>query len=249
MKEPFDTKAISTKSSKGKGKWAGMKPEAIAKAWKDESERACGLGNWYHDQRENDILGCLTIEKEGVTLPVIHPMYDESNRKIASSQQLTDGIYPELMVYLKSAGICGQSDLVEIVNGHVNITDYKTNKKIETTSYVNWEGMSKRMLAPMSHLDDCHINHYALQLSIYMYIILKHNPRMKPGSMNIHHISFEEEDVANEFGYPIHKLDANGEPVIRNIDAYHLPYLRDEVVTLLNWYKSNQHNLHNKKKK
>jgi hypothetical protein len=184
-----------------------------------------------------------------VTLPVIHPMYDESQRKIASSQQLTDGIYPELLVYLKSAGICGQSDLVEIVNGQVHITDYKTNKKIETTSYVNWEGMSKRMLAPMSHLDDCHINHYALQLSIYMYIILKHNPRMKPGSMNIHHISFEEEEATNEFGYPIHKLDANGEPIIKNIDAYHLPYLRDEVVTLMNWYKSNQHNLHNKKKK
>ena len=29
------------------------------------------------------------------------------------------------MVYLKSAGICGQSDLVEVINGVVHITDYK----------------------------------------------------------------------------------------------------------------------------
>jgi hypothetical protein len=249
LKEPFDTKNIAAKSARAtKSKWYGMKPEEIVQAWKDESERACGLGNWYHDQREGDILGCTTIEREGVALPVIHPMYDENNRKIASAQQLADGIYPELLVYLRSAGICGQSDLVEVVNGVVSITDYKTNKKIETKSYVNWEGISKRMLAPLSHLDDCHINHYALQLSIYMYIIIKHNPKLKPGSLTIHHISFEEEEQTNEFGYPVHKTDANGEPIIREITPYSLPYLRDEVVTLLAWYKANQHNLHNKKK-
>jgi hypothetical protein len=39
--------------------------------------------------------------------------------KIAPNQKLDPGVYPEHMVYLKSAGICGQSDLVEVVNGKV----------------------------------------------------------------------------------------------------------------------------------
>ena len=36
-----------------------------------------------------------------------------------------------ILVYLKSARLCGQADLVEIVNGYINITDYKTNKEIK----------------------------------------------------------------------------------------------------------------------
>ena len=58
------------------------------------------------------------------------------------------------MVYLKSAGICGQSDLVEVVNGHVNIIDYKTNKEIKMESFKNWEGISEKMLHPVSNLED-----------------------------------------------------------------------------------------------
>ena len=53
------------------------------------------------------------------------------------------------MVYLKSAGICGQSDLVEVVNGKVSIIDYKTNKEIKMQSYVDWEGISQKMQFPV----------------------------------------------------------------------------------------------------
>jgi hypothetical protein len=153
-------------------------------------------------------------------------------------QKLDPGVYPEHMVYLKSAGLCGQSDLVEVVNGRVNIIDYKTNKEIKTESFKNWEGMSEKMLPPVEHLDDCNFNHYALQLSIYMYIILKHNPKLQPGKIFIHHITFETEGE-DQYGYPIAKLDENGEPKVLEVIPMPVPYLYDEVISVINYLKEN----------
>ena len=69
-----------------------------------------------------------------------------------------------------------------------------------------------------------------------MYIILKHNPKLKPGKLIIHHITFEEQDEKDQFGYPVLKLSDTGEPIIRNIEIYELPYLKQEVSDILNWY-------------
>lgn len=249
LKQPFDGKTIAKKSAANKkSKWYGMTPEQIQEVWKKEADRACNLGNWYHDQRERDILDCKTIVRYETELPVIRPMQDENGKKVAPSQKLIPGIYPEHMVFLRSAGICGQSDLVEVANNEVHITDYKTNKEIKTESFKNWEGVSQKMLAPVSHLDDCNLNHYNLQLSIYMYIILKHNPGLKPGKLTIHHIMFEEEDEKDEYGYPILKKDDNGDPIIKDIVKYDLPYLKDEVMAIMMWYKDNKGKIAKQKK-
>jgi hypothetical protein len=175
-------------------------------------------------------------------------MFDENGQKMAPSQKMIDGIYPEHMVYLRSVGICGQSDLVEVANGHVHITDYKTNKEIKSESFKNWEGMSQKMNFPVSHLDDCNLNHYNLQLSIYMFMILKHNPNLKAGKLTIHHIIFEEEDEKDQYGYPVSKLNENGEPIVKEIIQFDLPYLKDEVIAILSWYKENAASLAKKKK-
>ena len=149
------------------------------------------------------------------------------------------------MVYLKSVGICGQSDLVEIVNGKVNIIDYKTNKEIKTESYTDWEGKSDKLSPPLDNLDDCNFNHYALQLSIYMYIILKHNPKLKPGRIFIHHISFEQEDV-DKWGYPIAKLNYNNEPIVKEVIPIAIPYLVDEVISIMHYLHDNKYKIKKK---
>ena len=238
FKEPFNSKSIAEKVSKNKkSKWYGMKPQEIEDAWKTESERALELGTFYHNQRESDLCSFASIEKEGIPLPVYSPI-EKEGIKYAPEPKLTEGIYPEHMVYLKSAGICGQSDLVEVINGRVNIIDYKTNKEIKTESYVNWEGISKKMLHPVNNLDDCSFNHYALQLSIYMYIILKHNPKLKPGEIYIHHVVFEQEGE-DEFGYPIYKKLSNGDPVVKEVIQMEVPYLKEEIMSIIFWLKDN----------
>lgn len=239
FKQHFDADAIAIKSSKNKrSKWYGLSPQEIKDAWKAESKRATDLGTWYHNQREADLCSLNTIEREGECIPIFKPIEEEGVKK-APPQKLVDGVYPEHLVYLKSAGLCGQSDLVEVINGKVNITDYKTNKEIKTESYVNWEGISQKMDPPLSHLDDCNLNHYALQLSLYMFIILKHNPKLKPGTLTIHHIIFEEVDK-DKWGNPIAARDTNGDPIVQDIVQYDLPYLKTEITELIKWKMSQQ---------
>ena len=238
FKPSFNAKAQAKKSSKNKkSKWYNMSEEDILSAWNGESDRAKGLGNWYHGQREKDILEFDTIERHGIEIPIIKPIEDNKGVKIAPDQKLSNGVYPEHFVYLKSAGICGQADLVEVVNNKLYITDYKTNKEIKEKGFTNWEGITSKMFKPVNHLDDCNLNHYSLQLSLYAYIIKKHNPTLKIGSLILQHVKF---DVAkmDKNGYPVTKV-VNGEPVVGEIKMYELPYLQDEVRNIIMWLKDN----------
>jgi hypothetical protein len=215
-----------------------MKPEEIQAHWAHETDRAVTAGSWYHDQRESDLTSIDTIQRSGVNIPIIKPIWD-GKLKIAPNQKLTEGIYPEHFVYLKSAGICGQSDRVEVIKDTVDVIDYKTNKEIKKASFVNWEGKSQKMLGPCEHLDDCNFNHYSLQLSTYMYIILKHNPRYKPGKMMLHHVIFEREGE-DKFGNPIPKKDSNGDPIVSTVVPYEVPYLKSEVLAMINHIQDNK---------
>lgn len=242
FKQPFEADIIAEKSSRSKkSKWFGMSPTEIKNAWKSEAKRATDLGTWYHNCREKDICELETMERSGVTVPIVKPIEIEGV-KYSPDQKLSDGVYPEHMVYLKSAGLCGQSDLVEVVDGMVNITDYKTNKEIKVEGFTNWEGITTKMIKPVGHLDDCNLNHYSLQLSLYMYIILKHNPKLKPGLLTIHHILFEEVGK-DKFGNPITALDSNGDPIVKDIVQYDLPYMKAEIMSLLHWLEDNRHKI------
>ena len=238
FKPKFDPKGQAKKSAKNKrSKWYGMTEKEILDAWDNETKRAIKLGNFYHNQRETDILDFKTIERDGKEIPIIRPLVDENTGvKIAPEQRLSDGLYPEHLVYLKSAKLCGQADLVEIVNNTINITDYKTNKEIKEKGFTNWEGITSKMFNPVGHLDDCNLNHYNLQLSIYAYIIRKHNPKLKIGKLTVQHVKFKQigED---KHGYPINE-HINGEPILEEIKMYELPYLKQEVINIVNWLKN-----------
>jgi hypothetical protein len=236
FKKPFDADLIAEKSSKNKkSKWYGMSPEEIKEAWKNESFKATNLGTWYHNQRELAYTSCDTIEQGGCLLSIFKPIENDGIKK-APNQKLSDGIYPEHMVYLKSAGLCGQADRVEVINGFVHIYDYKTNKEIKSTGYTNWEGLTDKMLSPVTNLDDCNLNHYALQLSFYMYMILKHNPKLKPGKMIIEHIVFKEAGK-DAYNNRVVLYDEMGEPVVDEIVKYEVPYLKAEVINIINYLK------------
>lgn len=246
FKPKFDAKAQSVKSSKNKkSKWYGMTPEDIQKAWTNEAKRATDLGTWYHNQRESDLCELETLQRQGITVPIFKPKVEEDGLKYAPDQKLVEGVYPEHLVYLKSAGLCGQSDYVEVVNGHVNILDYKTNKEIKTAGFTNWEGITAKMDAPVNHLDDCNLNHYNLQLSLYMYMILKHNPHLKPGKLVLHHIKFVEAG-RDQFDNPIAARNEMGDPIVEEIVNYDVPYLKKEAVDLINYLKDNKDKLKKK---
>lgn len=242
FKEPFDEIKMSEACSKGKNpKYAGKTPAEIRKIWKNENTRAVTLGSWYHDQRERDVLSCNTVTRNGRELTIVDPLMD-GNIKLAPAQSLSEGVYPEHLIYLMSAGICGQADRVEVVADKINLYDYKTNKEIKKEGFKDKAGKTKKMLPPLSHLDDCNFNDYALQLSIYMYMMLKHNYNLEPGIMQIDHIEFQIVGL-DEFGYPIVDLDAEGHPVVKSVTPYNVPYLKNEVLTMFKYLSNNKDKL------
>lgn len=222
-------------AKKRKSKWYGMKPEHIRKIWDEENRRSTDLGGWYHDKQERDLWCKPFLQKGDSKLSIYKPQFEEG-LKIAPCQQLVDGVYPEFMTYMALRKISGQIDRLEVFDGFANIKDYKTNKSIDTEGYVNWQGKSKRMLAPLSHLDDCNFVHYSLQLSLYMYMILLHNPHLKPGLMEIDHVRFAQEGQT-EHGFPITATDTMGDPIIEALDNYEIPYLADEVYQIMLYLK------------
>lgn len=231
-KEEFFHVLVAQKSIKNKkSKWYGMTVEEVIAIWENESKRSTVLGTWYHNKREQSLYQKGFYNFEGIDYPVIKPLELEGI-KIAPKQELTSGIYPEHFVYLKSVGICGQSDRVDVIGNDLYIKDYKTNKKIDREGYVNWEGRSKKLKPPLNHLDDCHYEHYALQLSTYAYIIKKHNPTLNVKSLILEHVAFEEKEK-DEYGNPVIVLDENNEPIIKEIEEIKLPYYKREVELMI----------------
>jgi hypothetical protein len=245
--EPFDAIAVSEKCSKGKNpKYSGKDPADIRAMWNKESKRSTDLGSWYHNQREKDMLQFKFVTRDGIEIPIIKPVMS-GKIKLAPEQKIGPGLYPEHFVYLRSASVCGQADRIEVIGDTVHVFDYKTNKEIKRKGHEFWDGTVKKMLGPLRHLDDCELNTYTLQLSLYMYIIIKHNPMLKPGNIQIQHVQFEI-DRLDENGYPVHALNPVGEPIISKIELIDLPYLKKEVLAMLKWLKINKemllHNEH-----
>lgn len=245
FKQPFDEKQAYKSVKNRKSKWFGMDPEDVKIVWKEENKRSTDIGSLYHNSQEAIIVNHDFIIKDGKRLQVFKPII-ENGLKYSPDQKLKEGIYPEHLVYLKSAGLCGQSDKVDIIDGRVHISDYKTNKKIEAHGYKSWDGSVSMMMDPIGHLEDCHLNHYALQLSIYMYMIIKHNPKLKPGLIRIEHIIFEIESE-NQYGYPIVAMDEFDQPIVKDVVVYDLPYLYDEVISMVNWLHDNKDKVKTKK--
>ena len=130
-----------------------------------------------------------------------------------------------------------------IIKREVNEEDKRSkkiyiNKEIKEKGFTSWEGITNKMFKPVNHLDDCNLNHYSLQLSIYAYIIKKHNPKLKIGKLVIQHVKFKQVGE-DKNGYPINE-SLNGEPVLDTIKLYELPYLLDEVTSLMMWIKENK---------
>jgi hypothetical protein len=244
FKEPFDKIKQADACSKGKNpKYNKMTPEEIITLWDSENKRAINLGSWYHDQRERDVLACNTITRKGKELTIVNPLMD-GLVKLAPDQQLVEGIYPEHLVYLKSAGVCGQADRIEVVDEFIDVYDYKTNKEIKIEGFVNKAGKKKKMLGPLAHLDECNYNEYALQLSTYMYIMCKHNFNLKPGKIQLDHIEFEI-DHLDKNGYPVVATDAMGDPLVKKVTPYELPYMKKEVIAMFKYVQEHREKILN----
>lgn len=201
--------------------------QAILDAWQEENKRSCDRGTKIHAELENSLYG----KRRDIDLAKYQIGGKFECIKDHNELDLEYGVYPEYLIHRVSEDgklrIAGQIDLLVKKGNKIIIADYKTNKEIKTKSFYDKnKKSSEKMKYPLNNIDDVNYWHYTLQLSTYAWMIQKLNPE------------FEIEDLVM-----IH-FDHND-----NMTVYHLPYLKEEVIKMLAYYKKESQLQENKRKR
>lgn len=189
--------------------------QAILDAWDLENKNSCERGTKIHAELENSFYK----KKKNIDLSKYQIGGKFECIKDHNELDLENGVYPEYLISRVSDDgklrIAGQIDLLVKKGNKIIIGDYKTNKKIDVKSFFDSKTKSStKMKYPLNNLDDCNYNHYCLQLSTYAWMIQKYNPEFEIEDLVLIH--FDHSD---------------------NMTVYHLPYLKDEVIKMLAYYK------------
>lgn len=201
--------------------------QAILDTWDMENRNSCERGTRIHADLENSFYK----KKKDIDLSKYQIGGKFECIKDYNNLDLENGVYPEYLISRVSEDgklrIAGQIDLLVKRGNKIIIGDWKTNKKIETKSFFNSKTKtSVKMKYPLNNLDDVNYWHYTLQLSTYAWMIQKKNPEFEIEDLVLVH--FDHSD---------------------NMTVYHLPYLKDEVIRMLSFYKKESILAENKKKR
>ena len=155
--EGFDSLKIATKLINNYPKYAGYTVESLIAEW----DSAADYGTTVHDEIENWI-------KNGIE-PVEQKAKNGKNWLENYQLKSNIDILSEIIVYSTELKIAGTVDILAKDNntGQYELIDWKTSKKIETVSYGHKMGthdVTKKVM-------DCNFYHYALQLSLYRYLL------------------------------------------------------------------------------
>ena len=215
FQEYVDWNAIAEK----KAKKMKVSKEDLLKEWDDKKNKGADKGTKFHKMMEDKYLEM----KQGITIEQTpcKVSFVDTVGGIKEDDKVTledNTVYTEKMIWSKKYKICGTADLVEVVNGKINIKDYKTNEKLDFFAWYHPTKGPKKLLSPLSHLQDCNFNIYSIQINVYMYMLLQHNRNLKMGDMYILHIPFDEDNNPLE---PVpHKVDNLQAEVKKMFDVF-----------------------------
>ena len=177
-KKPFD----KIYWSKRKADERGITVDEILAEWDYKAKVSTEKGTAFHNYVENYLSNRIfpypesriksvpefkgedpVKEKFDVLVPMFHRFYDRMRGMLIP-------IRSEFVIGDKDLNIAGMIDQIfyNKKSKMLEIWDWKTNKEISSSN--KWE----KFQSPISHLDQCELNAYSLQLSIYKYIIQKH---------------------------------------------------------------------------
>lgn len=191
----------------------GITKEEVLKEWNDNMVRAQKMGTAVHDAIEQRLRYGFCDNKE------FEYYADWVARYVAHYGKA----YPESTFYLESAKLAGTSDLpltrTSSKKSILDIKDFKTNvisyDSTRRDSYTNEiVHTNTYMTGPVSHLEDCNYNHYALQLSTYMYMA-EVQLGFKPGNIELILTPWKE---------------------IVEPQTVKMPYMREEVRLMIEYY-------------
>ena len=203
----FDAEAIAEKVAVRDGKSI----QEVLDEWKVKNELACEKGHlghlyaqslWNKENVLDEIKSCSTSLKTPLKL-ILQQANNFYNDYKGRLEQITD----EFVVGSEEYDIASAIDhlLLNKLTGGLVLVDYKTNSDIHKN-----ERYAKQMKVPLQHLKDTTLNHYAIQLSIYKYLVEKY-ANLKIEEMFI--VYFSEN--------------------IENYEIIDVPYLEKEVKNIL----------------
>ncbi len=190
--------------------WASKKAtpecpkEVLLAQWEAKGKAARELGTKLHDRIERYYLGETEIN-------------DSCDRALQHFQTFArrHTLTPyrsEWRIFMEECGLAGTLDFLAInADGSFEIWDWKrSNKVVDASGNPNFTSYGKHALPPIDHLPDTTFHHYALQVSIYRYILAeKYGIETCAGHLGVFHPDYSQPWVVD------------------------LPYLRQEVISLL----------------
>lgn len=204
----FDAELVASRVAKKQGKTI----EEVLDEWEYKNKFACEKGSTCHEYAQS-----LWSGEEWIYKPFNNNCeeYQQAVKKICSQAIMFKYDYQDKLEHLADEYVIG-SEIYNIASavdqlfvdkktGGLILVDYKTNSDIHKS-----ERYAKPMKTPLGHLKDCAISHYYIQLSLYKYFIEEY-AKLKIEDMFIVYMS-------------------------ENIDNYEIikiPYLKDEVVEIL----------------
>ena len=192
--EGFDAPKVATNLINNYPKYADRTIESLIADW----DAAAAYGTKVHDEIENWIKN----DVEPQTIKAIQGKNWLQNYQMKSDIDISS----ELIVYSSELKIAGTVDILAQDNntGQYELIDWKTSKKIETVSY----GYKMGTHDVTENVMDCNFYHYALQLSLYRYLLEEYYD-IRIHNQLIGHIQDE------------------------GVNAIVAPYMKDEIVAML----------------
>ena len=188
--------------SKAYAKKHNMTQEEVLKLWDIERVKGCDLGNNVHDYCECYLKGTTlpkAINKKAAT------MMKNITPVLKSLLKDYDIVGCEKILFSEKYKIAGTIDLLvrHKKTKQLRIIDWKTNKKINKCNTFKKYGFP-----PITHLSDINYEHYALQTSLYKYLILHENYHtdddmttaichIKPVDIVVHKTPYYENEIRN----------------------------------------------------
>lgn len=187
--------------AKKKAPSLGMTPQEVKDMWQRKGDEAAALGSKLHNMIERYYLGLPNESDSAYSL----------FKQFAGHHLLTP-YRTEWAIFDEDHMVAGTLDFLNYENGVFSIYDWKrSNKVIAGGRPEKISRYGKRALRPISHIPDTTYWHYALQVSIYRYILeTKYGINVQDGHLAVFHPDYDIPYLVD------------------------VPYLRDEVVAVLN---------------
>jgi hypothetical protein len=194
--EPFDPNGHILRACSKK---EGITPEELKSRWDKKRDLSCVRGKSWHEQIEHFLL----------TGKILEASDKDIVEKVKNKIKFEGQVYPEVLVYNLDYMVAGMADIVEYFpfTNELIVKDWKSNATLEKPTY------GKKLLYPLNHLDQSKKIIYALQLSLYSYLL-----KLKGFEVRADLQIFWINDK------------------IRDIEIIKIPYLENEIITLLKHY-------------